>query len=91
MWSQDLFLTLSDHRDVCVRVMRVLGGPGRTVPFLEQFLPCRTQAFAQLCQSKGLLLHHLRGGAPHKCEVVPKLTWHHCQEITTRGALCLKK
>lgn len=29
MWSQDLFLTLSDHRDESVRVMGVLGSPGR--------------------------------------------------------------
>lgn len=90
MWSQDLFLTLSDHRDVCVRVMGVLGSPGRTVPFLGEFLPCRTWTFAQL--SQGISAASPEGwNSPHLWEVVPKLARHHCQEMTTRGALCLKK
>lgn len=80
MWSQDLFLTLSDHRDESIRVMGVLGAQGGTVPFPEEFLPCRTWTF---------LLRFL--SSPQVCEVVPKLPRHHCQEITTRGVLCLKE
>lgn len=79
-------------RPLCVGVMGVLGSSGRTVPFLEQFLPCRTETFAQPSQSKRYLLHHLRAGTAHKClRLCPN--WHGItgQETTTRGVLCLKE